>query len=85
VLSIRLELTDLKTHRIALYLCDWDNAGQVESVSVFNAVTHQLLDTRRYTALVNGKWSIWNIGGTVLIEVRSENGLSPSLNGIFFQ
>ena len=52
--NINLDLTDGNTHRVALYLCDWDNAGRAETITIKDAASGAVLDTENYAEFSNG-------------------------------
>ncbi len=41
--TINVNVTDGMTHRIALYLLDWDSTGRTESISILNEVSGAVL------------------------------------------
>jgi hypothetical protein len=53
--TINVNLTDGKTHRIALYLLDWDSTARTESVSILNVINGAVLDTETYSSFHNGE------------------------------
>ncbi len=44
--SLDLNLTDGATHQIELYVMDWDNKGRAETITIKDANTGTILDTR---------------------------------------
>ncbi len=48
--TLDLNLTDGNTHRISLYLCDWDNSGRTEIITVVNAATQAVLSTKTFSS-----------------------------------
>ncbi len=43
--NINLNLTDGNSHRVALYLLDWDTTARNETISILDATTHAVLDS----------------------------------------
>jgi len=79
-----INLTDGKTHQVALYLLDWDRQGRVESIQVTDAVSGTVLDTRTASNFGNGLWLVWNISGHVKITITCTGGLNAVASGLFF-
>lgn len=83
--TLSLNLTDGALHRVALYLLDWADFGRTESVSILDANTGSVLATETYTNINNGVWSVWNLSGKVVIQVKSlTNSANVLISGIFF-
>ena len=82
--SINVNLTDGNTHRIALYLLDWDTAARTETISILDANTHVVLDTETFASFHNGEYASWNVQGQVVIQVEKTGGANAVVSGIFF-
>jgi predicted lactoylglutathione lyase len=82
--AINVNLTDGKTHRIALYLVDWDSTTRAESISIVDGNTGALLDTESYSSFHNGEYAAWNVQGDVIIKVIRTGGSNAVVSGIFF-
>jgi hypothetical protein len=97
--NFNVNFTDTNTHQVALYAMDWDSKGRGETITITNASTGQVLDTRSipntnsaspsYTNttsanFVSGSYLIWNISGHVTITVTSNAGPNAVVSGIFF-
>jgi hypothetical protein len=82
--TINVNVTDGKTHRIALYLLDWDSTARTESISVLNAVSGAVLDTETFSSFHNGEYAAWNVTGDVQIKVTKTGGVNAVVSGIFF-
>jgi hypothetical protein len=82
--NINVNLTDGNTHRIALYLLDWNSGGRVESVTILNASTNAVLSTETYSSFSQGEYAIWNVTGNVIIQVKQSSGANAVVSGIFF-
>lgn len=82
--TINVNVTDGKTHRIALYLLDWDTTARAESISILNAATSAVLDTEAYSSFHNGEYAAWNITGNVQIKVTKTGGGNAVVSGVFF-
>jgi hypothetical protein len=65
--TVDVNLTDGKTHQLALYCLDWENAARAETISISDATTGFVLDSRSISSFVNGEYLVWNISGHVTI------------------
>ena len=82
--TIDINLTDGNAHQVAMYAVDWDNQGFAETVSLRDAVSGALLDTRSISNLTNGEWMVWNLTGHVTVTVTPNGNLNGVISGIFF-
>jgi hypothetical protein len=82
--TFNIAFNDGKTHQVALYALDWDEEGRYESVEVLDATTNALLDSRTVSNFQNGVYLIWNISGSVVINVAVEGGGNAVISGVFF-
>ncbi len=82
--TIDMSLNDGYTHRVALYLADFDNANRSETVTIFDATTKEILSTQTFTSFSGGVYEAWNIMGHVQIQVTGNGGAGAVVNGIFF-
>ena len=85
--TINVNLSDGNTHRVALYLLDWDTFSRAESITISDAVSGAVLNTQNFSNLHNGVWAVWNLKGNVVITVTntatSGDG-ATIVSGIFF-
>lgn len=81
--SLDLNLTDGKSHELALYALDWDGAGRSETVQVVDAGTGSVLDTRTLNKFSGGLYTLWNISGHVQITVTLNSGPNAAISAIF--
>ncbi len=82
--TINVNLTDGNTHRIALYLLDWDSTTRAETITIRDALSNAVLDTETYSGFHNGTYAVWNIKGNVTIQVTKTGGNNAVVSGIFF-
>ena len=82
--SLDVNLTDGKTHQIAIYMVDWDTTGRSQTVTVSDASSGATLDTRGVSNFHNGQWLVWNITGHVRITFTCTGGLNCVASGIMF-
>jgi hypothetical protein len=97
--TLNLNFTDGQIHQVAIYVLDWDSQGRSETISVADAATNKVWDSRSIpnntpssatytnttgTNFVNGTYLVWNISGNVKITVTSAAGPNAVVSGIFF-
>lgn len=58
-------------HQVAVYLLDWANEGYDITINVKNTETDEVLSSHRVQNLNNGLWLVWNIHGSVSVEIIS--------------
>jgi hypothetical protein len=83
--SVNLTFNDLKTHRVAVYFVDFDDSGRNQTVSILDANSNAVLDTRTISAFHGGVYGVWNLKGQILIQATSNVGATSVLSGLFFQ
>ena len=83
--SLDINLTDGKTHQIALYALDWDTylGGRSETLQLVDANSNAVLDTRSISSFTNGIYLVWNLSGHVRVNVSTNTG-NAVISGIFF-
>lgn len=82
--DINVNLTDGNTHRIALYLLDWDSTARSETVTILDAHSDAVLDTESFAGFHGGEYVSWEISGDVTIRVTKTGGANAVVSGIFF-
>lgn len=81
-----VNLTDGATHRVSLYLLDWDtNNLRSENIDIVDAATGVVLDNQIVTSFSGGKYLSWNLKGHVQFRLAamSDSG-NTVLTGLFF-
>ena len=81
---IDVNLTDGNTHKISLYLCDWDSGSRVETITIVDAASQAVLSTETVSSFTGGVYQLWGIQGHVQIEVTPNSGTNAIVNAIFF-
>ena len=82
--SIDLNITDHQAHRVALYALDWESTTRRQQVSIFDAQSGSLLDTRILSDFHNGGYWIWSVLGHVRMEISALRNVSAVVSGLFF-
>ena len=72
------------THQLALYLLDYPNAGYAETITIKDATTGAVLDTRSASGFQTGAYYVWTVTGNVNVTLTSTAGHWAVLSGIFF-
>ena len=80
--NITLNLNDGAAHQVAIYLLDWDTTTRAETIAITDSATGALLDTRNFSGFHNGSYGVWNIKGSVTINVTGSAG-NPVASAIF--
>ncbi|MDE2127083.1 MAG: hypothetical protein KGJ62_10875 [Armatimonadetes bacterium] len=76
-MAVRMDTSDGKAHRAAIYLLDFNRAGYESDVSVFDT-QGDLLDSRLVANYGDGVWLTWRFTGKIVIRVSSLT-MAPSL------
>ena len=83
--SIDLNLTDSNTHPISFYFVDWGTASRNQTVTIRDASSNSILDTKTLGSFINSTYLTWNITGHVTVTVSVNSGPNPVLSAMFFQ
>ena len=79
-----VNLVDGASHRVSIYLLDWDSGGRVERVDIRDAATNALLDSRTVNNFAGGLYLTWMMQGHVVINVAYVSGTNAVVSGVFF-
>src|SRR5207302_6082846 len=82
--TLDVNLTDGKSHQVALYMLDWDSHLRAQIVTVTDAATGALLDARVLSDLYNGQWLVWNLSGHAKSNLTSTGSFNADASGLFF-
>ncbi len=82
--SIDVNLNDGVTHRLALYILDWDSTSRAETIEMRDAATNALLDSQAAAAFNGGRYLIWNVKGHLTVRVIQNAGANAVISGLFF-
>jgi hypothetical protein len=83
-ISFNIGITDGNSHTVALYLLDWDSGARNQTITILDAVSNTVLDTRAFSSFSNGVYAIWNITGNVIVKVSPNGYAPPAVSGVFF-
>ena len=73
--NVDVNLTDQATHRVALYLLDWDTTSRVTRIDVLDAGTQQVLSTQTVSSYHDGAYLVWDLRGHVTLRFTSARRL----------
>ena len=83
--TINVNITDGNAHQVALYAVDWDTSSRAETITVKDASTNAVLDTRTVAASFNGgQYRVWTVTGNVNFVVTYTAGANGVIGGLFF-
>jgi len=82
--TIDINLTDGSTHQVAVYCLDWDYQSRSQTITVVDAVSGAVMDSRSISGFGNGAYLVWNIKGHVRLQVTRTAGPNAVLSGVFF-
>jgi NPCBM/NEW2 domain len=81
--TVDVNLTDGQVHDLELYFVDWDAAGRVETVTISNASTGAVLDSKTISSFAAGEYLQFPVSGDIVITVTDVAAVNAVLNGIF--
>jgi hypothetical protein len=80
--TVDVNVTDGKSHRLALYMVDWDQLGRAQTIQILDA-NGTVLDVRNVSAFTTGRYLVWDISGQVKVRITKTAGPNAVLNGLF--
>ena len=83
--SINLNIYDNKPHTVSFYLLDWDSTSRSETITITDASTGQVYDTRTFSGFHNGEYAVWQLKGNLTIKVTPNSGAGAAVSGIFVE
>ena len=83
--TVDLNFTDELTHQVAIYCLDWNQGSRVETISVLNAATNAVLDTRTVSDFANGVYAVWTVTGHVKLQITKNSGANAVISGVFLK
>ena len=82
-LFVDIDFTDQAVHQVAIYCLDENQVGRVETLSLLNAQTNAVLDTRSVSDFTTGVYVLWNVTGHVKLQVTKVDGTNAVISGVF--
>ena len=72
-------------HQVELYMVDWDTTSRVQTVTVSNASSGAVLDSRTVSNFhSSGQWLVWNLSGHVTITLTNAGGINSVASALLF-
>ncbi len=82
--DMNLNITDGLTHKVSLYMVDWDSCGpRSQTLQLIDQSTGNVLDTQTITNFTGGKYYTYNVAGQVTFRFNTIL-CNAVLSGIFF-
>ena len=79
-----VNINDGKSHRVSLYLLDFDtNNVRSERIDVIDATTGAVLDSETVSSFTGGKYLSWVVSGHVHFQITALTG-NAVISGVFF-
>ncbi|MCP4313094.1 MAG: hypothetical protein GY790_17685 [Bacteroidetes bacterium] len=84
-MTVDIRMDEGKSHQIALYFLDWDEAGRRVAVEMFDLNSKRLLAPVQVVRdFAGGKYLIYSYDGPVRFRINHVRGPNATLSGIFF-
>jgi hypothetical protein len=82
-MEMNLQFSDSQTHRVALYVVDWDRGGRRQAVEIVNATTGAVLDRRTLSDYSGGQYLVWTVSGNIKVKLSTLQGPNAVVSGVF--
>ncbi|HTB17784.1 MAG TPA: hypothetical protein VK708_06685 [Bryobacteraceae bacterium] len=80
---VDINYTDQAVHQIAIYCLDWNEMSRAETISVLDATTNKVLDSRSVSNFTKGVYAVWNVTGHVKLQITKTAGNNAVISGLF--
>ena len=80
---VDLNFTDQAVHQVAIYCLDWNEKSRAETISVVDATTNAVLDTRSVSNFTEGVYVVWSVTGHVKLQITKTAGNNAVISGVF--
>jgi subtilisin family serine protease len=74
---------DAGTHRVTLYVVDWDSGSRSQQVDILDPNTGSVLDSRTVSEFSGGQYLTWRVTGPVRIGLTRLAGPNAVVSGVF--
>ena len=82
--TVDMNFTDGQTHRVAMYMLDWDVNNRTQTVEILDTGSGAVLDSQTVSGFGSGKYLSWDLKGAVTVRFTKISGYNAVLNGLFF-
>lgn len=83
--TVDINLTDGRTHRLALYVVDWDFNSRSQTVELLDGDTGTVLQSQTVSGFSGGQYLKWDLKGHLKLRFTKLSGFNAVVNGLFFQ
>ncbi len=81
--TLDCSVTASNLERVAFYFVDWDGIGRDQVITVSDAVTGTVLDSREIAGFGNGVYAVYNLAGKTKVTISRMSGTNAVLSGVF--
>lgn len=82
--SFTLEAKEAKPHTLALYFLGWDLLDKEQTIVIYDAASDEILDRRTIRKFHDGIYLVYEVQGSVRVEITSNTEWDAVLSGIFW-
>ena len=86
--NIEVDINDAASHKVSLYLLDWDygdySGGRSATINVLDAAGSAILDTQTISAYSSGVYLSWSIDRSVIFEIVNNQYPNAVVSAVFF-
>jgi hypothetical protein len=83
-ITLSVNLTDSRAHKLSLYVLDWDVLGRSERINILDAGTGAPLDSETVSNFSAGKYLTWTVKSPVVLIITNLGGVNAVISGLFF-
>ncbi|WP_165249011.1 NPCBM/NEW2 domain-containing protein [Paludisphaera soli] len=81
--TVDLALTDGRSHKVSLYMLDWDTSQRSQRIELIDPATGEVLDVQEVSSFNGGAYLSWTVSGRVQFRFTRLSGHNAVLNGLF--
>jgi len=82
--TLDVNFNDSVSHRLTLYMVDYDKKGRQQLLQVIDPATGRVIATKTISNFKNGIYVTYDITGPVQLKLTREAGPNAVLSGVFF-
>ena len=82
--SVRVNISDGRTHKVSFYCLDWDVANRAQKVEVLDAATGAVLHSTSVSNFQEGTYLSYDVKGSVIFRFNRTAGANAVVSGMFF-
>ena len=82
--NLDLNLTDTASHQLAVYCVDAEGLGRKQTISLIDPHNNTVLDSQVLTNFTAGTYLVWNVQGSIRLQLQTLCTNTAVLSGIFF-